>query len=173
MSKLCQDSSENLLDGSLTYGIDGIDGVGKTTLANTLAELTGFKVIHLDDYVDRNRDGYVAHLKIDQLQHDVIESDTFIIEGVCLLSILKRLDVVVDNHIYIKRLSHGLWADEHECEIASDVEEFILREREAIGLLSDAPFMPELPGLAEELIRYHHEFNPHSTADTVFFRNDA
>ncbi len=154
-------------------GVDGLDGSGKTTLAIAIAEDSDIKLIHLDEYLERNKDGYVEKLDYESIRRDLGTKNRYVIDGVCLLSVLEKAAIPIDRHIYVKRMSHGLWADEMECDIEEDIHAFIRKEREALQLLDQTPFMPELPGLVEELFRYHKAYKPQLVADVVYTRNDA
>ena len=99
------DSLVHEIEYSKHIGIDGLDGIGKTTLAKNLHEITKHPTFHLDEYLERNQDGYVEHIKEKELLADISRSPTYIIEGVCLLEIISKLDtanIPRQTHLYKK-----------------------------------------------------------------------
>ena len=124
-------------------------------------------------YLEKNKGGFLEYLKYSDLINDLSISDGFIIDGVCLLKVLDTIDMPVDVLVYVKRMRHGLWADESECEIEGDIEAYLIKERETVQLIAGSEELPETLGLAEEIIRYHSKFLPQSKADIVYERNDC
>lgn len=169
----------------LNIGIDGKDGVGKTKLASELSRYIGIKVISLDDYIEKNQDRYVSALKLNKLSMAFKNVQGIIaIEGVCLLAATKHLGIELDEHIYIKRMNHGLWADEDVCcpkESADKIIEkeeadlLVFLEYEASGEGKDKPSEGDagLSGLTKEIIRYHVEYMPSQIASCIFQVNHA
>jgi hypothetical protein len=95
-------------------GIDGIDGSGKSTLARTVAAEVGWRLFCLDDYLERDRGGFLDFLDYSQLRADVSLEANCVIEGVCLLHALDRAKLSIDALVYVKRRHLGLWAHEDE-----------------------------------------------------------
>ncbi len=165
--------------------IDGTDGVGKTTLALGLQATIGGTVVSLDDFVLKNRGGYVPYLKTAELKA-ALESRTrpCIVEGVCVLAALERVSYKADVFIYVKRLvSYGYWNDEDTCDPTEPVEELIARrawevaalarfEAERSGKVVPEDAEPRLTPLREEIIRYHAHYRPSRHADIAFERMD-
>jgi hypothetical protein len=81
--------------------IDGFPGSGKSTLARDLSAQLAVGVVHLDDYLIRNKGGFVEFLQYPKLKK-VLHRRPLIVEGVCLLEVLKRLDIRVDILIYVE-----------------------------------------------------------------------
>lgn len=157
-------------------GIDGTNGSGKTTLAKELSSSLGYPLLSLDNFLEKNQGGFVEHLKYSELIAEIGSLKSFIVEGVCLLEVLRRLKREVDLLVYIKRQQHGLWADERECEIEGDVEGFIEKEREIVKRLSRLEGSSEKAGtfgLGEEIIRYHASHRPQHKANAILWRNDC
>jgi len=165
--------------------IDGIDGSGKSTLAANLSQSLGVEHLNLDDFVKKEKGNFVKFIDLDKLK-DVIgnSSKLIIIEGVCLLEIISKLNRSIDLLIYIKRISgYGTWYDEDECEISGEIEEFIQKKKEYFKkiCISEAQtkgyeFNEEeflFPTLREEILRYHYKYGPHKKADVIFIRNDC
>ena len=157
--------------GASRIGIDGLNGIGKSTLAGQLAQSIGCEHVAVDDFIEKNRGAYVAHVDTKRLTTLLAGKGQFVIEGVCLLEVLARLNIKLDCFIYYKRLQHGLWADERECVIDGDVNEFLESEREIVRLICKDQKRPESLGLAEEIIRYHAARKPHEVADAIYQRS--
>lgn len=104
-------------------GIDGVDGVGKTTLAFDLARRMAGIRVGLDCYVDQSRDseGYVGLLRIEDLARDVSallrSFPCVVVDGVCLLEALSQAGLTPTKVIYVKKTSlQGIWHDGHHLE---------------------------------------------------------
>lgn len=169
----CEKAILHEVEDTKKIGIDGIDGVGKSTLAGTLANHLGVDHIDIDNYLDKNHGGYLQYLDYKSLETDLAKANGFVLEGVCLLAVIEIIDTKLDTLIYIKRMAHGLWANERECNISGDVNEFIESERDVVNLISGSSDNEESLGLAEEVIRYHDKYRPHEKVDIIFQRNDC
>ena len=156
--------------GHCRIGIDGIDGAGKSTIANRLSESLGLSHLNLDDYLDKENGGFLEHLKYDEIKQHTLKTRHFIIEGVCLLNVLEKIETSIDCLIYVKRMCHNLWADERVCEITEEIEDFINNEKELIGQFQQTESLPGQLGLAGEIIRYHYKYKPHKKADLFYTR---
>jgi len=165
--------------------IDGIDGVGKSTLADKLSVSLGFSSINLDDYVEEEKGNFVDFLNLARLSAAINESkQAIIIEGICLLEVLSKIDRSPDLLIYIKRMSsYGSWRDEEECEITEDIEEFIQKKKQDLKEFCIAEARIEgrefnenefsFPALREEIFRYHYKHSPHKKAGVLFIRKSC
>jgi uridine kinase len=100
-------------------GIDGFDGSGKTYLSHEIGKKLNIPVLNLDDYLIKGKESYVEHLKYKEISEFIEKNkNSFIIEGVCLLDVLKKLHLDLDCLIYIKLLDEdGVWRAEEECDI--------------------------------------------------------
>ena len=155
---------------SRLIAVDGIDGSGKSTLASKLASNLSSAHLNLDDYLEKNRGSFVEYIKYDLLKTKMESVDgPIVIEGVCLLAVLRKLKKDPDLLIYIKRMSdYGWWRDEEICDVTEDIDEFISKEKddlskfaEAMAKIEGKEFNPKecnIPELREEIIRYHYEF---------------
>ena len=153
-------------------GIDGSNGSGKTTLARFVADQLHRRLFSLDDYVDRNKSGFLEFIDYLRLHADVSAEASYVIEGVCLLSALHRAGLATDALVYVKRRHLGLWADEDELEVSEPLEDFLANERKLTAMVNREPEENAELGLAEEVIRYHYESRPHNAADIVYFRDE-
>src|SRR5262245_34233923 len=104
--------------GRLCIGFDGMDGVGKSTLAREMAQRLGASLISLDDHLVKKQNLYVPHIRCDELEAAISASHSpILIEGVCLLAVAHRCGFDVDVLIYMRRLSHnsGIWHNKELC----------------------------------------------------------
>jgi hypothetical protein len=90
--------------GAAIIGVDGYLGVGKTTVATRLSKQTGYSCVHLDDYLVPHKGGFVENLYLPALK-TVIGERPIIIEGLCLLEVLERLQINADFLVYVTGIS--------------------------------------------------------------------
>lgn len=159
--------------GCCHIGVDGTNGAGKSTLAAVLASTLGIYHLNLDDFLVKEQGGFLPYLKYGEIKQKISELDCFVIDGVCLLSVLEKVETSIDCLVYMKRMCHGLWADEEECNVTVDVEEYIKKEKETIRLIERSETTPDTLGLAEEIIRYHDKYKPHQNAEFFYTREDC
>lgn len=152
--------------GAARIGIDGRDGAGKSTLAQEISGALGLPCISLDCFLEEKMDGYVEHIDYPKLKATLEKLEGYVVEGVCLLQVLGRIQLSPSASIYIKRMQHGVWSDENELDISKPVDAVLAEAREAASLFSSSP-VTNL-GLPEEVIRYHDEFRPHDHADFIY-----
>ena len=119
--------------------IDGDDGSGKTPLAHKIADALGAKVISLDNYLHEDGRPYCDQIKYDSLKNDVLSSSQkVVIEGVCALKILAKINVDHDYHIFTKCVVCG----------NRDYDDYLDERR------------PWNRKLARDIILYYREFKP-------------
>lgn len=165
--------------GSCRVGIDGIDGCGKTTLAKYLAEQLKVKLISLDDYLIKNQGSYLKSLRYEAIRMACFTQPRYIVEGVCLLQVLKTTGLEIDTLVYVKRMQHGAWADKRVCDINENVDTFVEGEMKLDEILSarDANHSGNsssaLPRIEEEIIRYHASYKPFTKAAVWYLRDDC
>ncbi|MGC8774635.1 MAG: hypothetical protein ACP5R6_05185, partial [Chlorobaculum sp.] len=143
-------------NGYYLIGVDGRSGVGKSTMAEKLATLSGLSHMNLDDYLDNNQGGFLDYLDYDAIKQKASELGRFVIDGVCLLSVLEKTETSVDCFVYVKKMSYGCWADEADCEVKGDVEVYINKQRHSPirYFIEGAEASLGTLGLDEEIIRY-------------------
>src|SRR5690348_2629622 len=91
-------------------GIDGWTGVGKTTLAKSLAETLGCKTYDLDEALDRDQRNYVSALRLDEIAAALTSpTRVLLVSGVCLRQVLQEVERSADLHIYVKRMATWGW----------------------------------------------------------------
>ena len=77
---------------STVIAIDGIDGSGKSTLSKELSKLLKMVHINLDDYLDKNRGGYINFIDYASLKECIKQAcDLILIDGI-ILSTLKTIN---------------------------------------------------------------------------------
>lgn len=172
--------------GVVVVGVDGRDGVGKTTLARELGESIGATVISLDDFVPEKLGAYVPNLRSNDLASSISSaSRPVIVEGVCLLAALEAVSVDADVLIYVKHVAeNGYWYDHGTCDPEENEEALISRlshEADSWAEL-DAHLSGEsepeegdfgLTPLREEIVRYHCKYRPSVKAQITFLRQSA
>lgn len=116
-----------LVVGLNRIGIDGVDGTGKSFLAEHLGAQLNIPVINRDSHIVQNMGCYVAALRSGEVAEMARRHKRFIVEGVCLLDAIEVADITIDKSIYIKRMHLGLWSDEDDCVFPNGVEAAIVR----------------------------------------------
>lgn len=102
MSKFNQLIEEVKLKHPSIVAVDGDLGVGKTTIANQLSTFLQWPCLHLDSYLLRGKSTFVPSIQYKKLYADLkIERGPIIIEGLCVLAVLKRISVVPDYLIFV------------------------------------------------------------------------
>jgi hypothetical protein len=95
--------------------IDGDPGAGKTTLAKEIARECNAKLVSFDEYLSGNRENYLQQLDYQKLRNDIMAGEgKVVMEGVCALMVLTKIEVRYDVHIFIKRMNGFIgWDFEH------------------------------------------------------------
>lgn len=88
-------SSESL------FAIDGYQGTGKTALAANISATLAIPCVHLDDFLIRNRGGFLDFLRYSELYAALCQRP-LIVEGVCVLAVLHELGIVPDKLVYVQ-----------------------------------------------------------------------
>ena len=87
--------------GASLIAIDGLPGAGKSSLAASLSALLTIRAVHLDDYLAHGCIGFTDYLGYEDLQRALLRRPV-IVEGVCMLDVLDRLDRRPDQFIYLQ-----------------------------------------------------------------------
>jgi len=153
--------------------IDGVPGVGKSTLAETMAKRLKTRPVQLDRFLSRRRDGYVRYINRYRLERSLRGLRTAVVEGVCVLKVLRSVGREPDALIYIKRFSSGRWADEQDFVPTGSLDGHLAAIQAEADAWSGALGGHFNRSLKEEVIRYHVEFNPHHEATHVYVRADT
>lgn len=164
--------------------IDGWDGAGKTTIGGALAERLAAEFVDLDTHLDRDRNGYLEHLRVAELRAAIatgFEGAGRAIVAGCMMDLaLERIGRPADFRIYVMRISgmisnpdaswvknrNVLYGDKSADELIAEEEESVRRwaewERRPVPQGENA-----LPELQRELIRYHKSRRPHDKAHLI------
>lgn len=158
-------------------GVDGIDGVGKTSLAKDM-EKFGYKRISLDDLLKRKSGGYFKFINFELLGKAVEQSSNkLVVEGVLLCKILKELPLAIDYSVYMTDSVWIYdWLEEYQgkyCgltlnEIITNVEQEVERLNRVLSPDSK-PY--KMDGLRKEMYEYSYEYKPWESADVIFRKN--
>jgi replication-associated recombination protein RarA len=81
--------------------IDGYSGVGKTTLAQSVADALGARCLSLDNFIEPLQQVFVDALDSASLSR-ALRARPVIIEGVCMLAALDRVSLKPSLLIYVK-----------------------------------------------------------------------
>ncbi|MGI0011097.1 MAG: hypothetical protein ACREAE_06840 [Nitrosopumilaceae archaeon] len=157
-------------------GIDGKDGVGKSTLAVALANELELELVELDKHLTKNQGGYVDYIRypvLDEILRNAKRLQiSVIVEGICLIKVLERLMLKPDILIYVKRvMPDGFWYDSYYCEPNEKPEELlksIKESNEKAHQLFGSPSKQD--DLKFRIIEYHQEYKPTEMADYFFER---
>ena len=132
--------------------IDGDPGAGKTTLAKEISKATGAKHISFDDYLRGNRENYLQQLRYQKLQQDILEgTGKIIMDGVCALAVVAKIEVKYDFHIFIKGLN-GF--------VGWDFEQY----------LNPKVKLPR-SRLTAEVVMYYRQYKPYQICDCEMSRD--
>ncbi len=157
-------------------GIDGNDGVGKTTLASEIAEKLGLTHIEVDKYLVKDSNGYLKFLDLEKLKADINKNagKKIIIEGVMLYAVLEQIDFKVDEVIYVAKNPFLYdWLDEYSGKfVGLSFDEIIKLEEESVNLVNNIinpnskPY--KMDGFRLEVYEYSYKFRPWEKADIIF-----
>jgi len=158
--------------------LDGVDGVGKSTLGRALASEIGAKFVDLDDFLEKHEDRYLSSLHFDELQ-PAMNQGGVVLAGCLIEAVLSRLDRQSDFRIYVARTARMRsqpemeWIDERDLLCGETPAEDLIAELEESArrwAQGPSPFGGgdgSIPEFQKELIRYHRDFAPHKRADII------
>lgn len=177
---LAQQMLSACAEGAAVFAIDGTDGCGKSTLAVDLSRQLGWKVLHLDDFLEKDKGSYVEHLRHAELREAVRDATRpLIIEGVCMLAVARASTLFPDFVVYVKRRdANGNWRDEQDCASECDDVNTLIDIREQEVRLVHSHLHPGeafegLTAFRREILAYHFAYRPHNYAHAIFTRIDA
>lgn len=148
--------------------IDGVDGVGKSTLARQIAEALSIFHVEVDFFVQKHMGGYIDYIDYDRLGDRIdqvrVSGQGVVVEGICIQQVLKNTGLDSNLSIYVKQIDgDGFWMDQFCLFPPIKAADQVIKERKAKGL----PL-----GHTQEIIQYHYIFRPHEHADFVFVRQE-
>lgn len=164
--KLIKSIEKLFLKSKGIVSIDGVDGVGKSTLASKIAKELSFPLIEIDIFVQEKQSGYIDHIDYNRLKkrirENIIENRLVILEGICIQQVLDKIGLNSFIKIYVKVIdSYGFWMDEIRFFPSDKSADEVIAERKTKGFSL---------GHVEEIIRYHYTCKPHENADYIFER---
>lgn len=164
--KLIKSLKDLSLNSPSIISIDGVDGVGKSTLSCKIAEELCLPNIGIDYFVQEQQGGYIKYIDYDRLSErivrDRISSQTIVVEGICVQQILKKLSLTSDVSVYIKVIDvYGFWMHQMRLFPPGKSADEVINDRKDKGF----PL-----GHEEDIIRYHYTFRPYENADYIFER---
>jgi hypothetical protein len=136
-------------------GIDGDTGSGKTNLSYFLGANLLKNVINLDDFINSRQDSILNALDYTRLKQRISCLKNPIIEGICLLDVLERINIKHDIFIYCKEIS--------------DIENWSSAYR--LDIIEQDDYQRQIEnhqGLDIEIIRYHYYYRPFEKADYIY-----
>ena len=167
-----EDLKDLIPSGSRRIGIDGINGSRKTSTANYLSDQTGIECLHIDDFLIKNQGGFLDYVRYQDLENVLAARETYIIEGICLLQVLEKIQTEIDLLIYLKRYHLGLWADERElCVDPEDAESFLQKERQYAAMITGEADDTGA-SMSDDIVRYHSKYRPQSRAQLIYRWDD-
>lgn len=151
-----------LQDSKSIVSIDGVDGVGKTTLSAKIAKELSLSIIELDDFVQENQDGYVNYIDYDRLLKKIVSNKYSVIEGICVLQVLNKIKIKPDVRVYIKVVDrYGFCNGQIKYYPPDKSADEVINDRKAKGFSV---------GYEADVIHYHYSFKPHENSDFIFQR---
>jgi hypothetical protein len=82
--------------------VDGNLGAGKSHVANRLAADLAIPCVHLDDYMARGLDSFLANVDYEGLKRGIEQYKSgLVIEGICLLAALSRVGCSPDYLVFV------------------------------------------------------------------------
>jgi hypothetical protein len=140
-------------------GIDGAMSIGKSPMARQLGQAIGAEVVELDVFHSHDGAPYVEKIDTDRLRRTLtraLESGPpVVIEGVCLLDVLRRINIDPTVLVFIKPGQRSIAGDFIDPDLTEDD---MLRN---IGT-------GKLAALDREIGLYQRRARPHERADVLF-----
>ncbi|MCI5137221.1 MAG: hypothetical protein D3922_02125 [Candidatus Electrothrix sp. AR1] len=97
-------------------GIDGELGAGKTTLAKMLSNSLDADCIHLDEFLNDSIGSYLQRINYSTLESILkVKKCRLIIEGICLVAVLEKLNLNVDYNIFVRVNYENYSMDSLDC----------------------------------------------------------
>lgn len=154
-----------LLSPTAVIAIDGLNGAGKSWIAERIASKFGWKLIKCDDFIKCGQLPYPNVLDLHALRQalDQQSGKTTVVDSVCLKSILKAIGISAAHHIYVRKRNPDRSLVRSEFYEAFNPAEMIASAKEICCAMGD-----EEPVLDLELVIYHRDYRPLESASIVF-----
>lgn len=149
--------------------IDGVDGVGKSSLAQKMSDESNLQHLEIDNYIQKQQGGYIDHIDYSLLTKSIRQfinaKQGIVLEGVCVQQVLKKINLASTVKIYIRMIDeYGLWMHQMLLFPPDKSADEVIAERKA----------KRFPlGHMEDIIRYHYTFKPYESADYIFERQKS
>jgi len=186
-----KDLEEHLLALELPRGsritIDGLDGSGKTYLAQALADKLRYRHLEIDRFLNKKQGGFLDQIRYSELGDALQQADagsSTVVEGCCIQEVMKRVGRVPELKIYVKEVDvkqmdgerTERWTNGDFLTKYDNPQDAIAGEEEGLSefqtlILEEQGQADTLPCLQKELIQYHFQYLPHKTADLIFARS--
>ncbi len=175
------------LPGGSLITVDGMDGSGKTYLAQALADKLRYRHVEIDRFLNQKQGGFLEQIRYDELGDalpEVHAGSSTVVDGCCIQEVMKRVGRVPELKIYVKKVDVKQvdgerteeWTNGNFLSKYDNPQDAIAGEEE--GLREYQTLFPEeqgqadtLPCLQKELIHYHFQYRPHETAELIFARS--
>lgn len=149
----------NLYKNKSVIAIDGDTGTGKSNLSYFIGSKLAIKVINFDDFVSPKQDCYVNAMNLGILRQLIslfYRIKPLVVEGVCLIEILEKLNIQYDILIYAREVSEttGNWSASYRLDIE---DENILKR-----------VLNECRGADVDIVKYHYKYRPFEKADYIY-----
>lgn len=154
------------LKSASIISIDGVDGVGKSTLACKFSKELGFSHIEIDTFVHEEQGGYLDYIDYTQLTvmigQTLTEKQGIILEEICVQQVLKKFYLKSKVKVYIKMIDkYGFRMDQIRFFPTDKSADEIIAERREKGFQL---------GHIEDITRYYYTFKPHEGEDYILER---
>lgn len=159
-------STQPLNTPNLIVSIDGVVGAGKTTFAYKMLAQFGGNILSVDDYLTPSHGSYLQWIKFRQMKLDFEKlkhrsKSLIVIEGICILAVLQKIDITPDLKVYLRRIDQsGSWVDSHLCEEFDHLED-------KLQWMQQFERHTNVGSYDREIAQYHIQHKPISNADFV------
>lgn len=162
----------------IIVGIDGTDGVGKTSLAKDIEKL-GYKRISLDDFLLKKSGGYYKFIDFKAIGKVIkaFSNNKIVIEGVLLQKILEKVPLTVNYTVYITDCVWIYdWLEEYQGKYygltLKEIITIVEQEVEHINrVLNPGTKHYKMDGLRKEVYEYSYEYKPWDNAHAILCKN--
>jgi hypothetical protein len=168
--------------------VDGVDGSGKSYLACELSKSSKYAYFDIDgSYLIPNNGKFIEFINYKKLKSDInyflASGHVVVIDCICSTLILKKIDLIADVKIYVKKTIVGEWRDGKLLNYSRNVEDVLAEKRKIsqeleydeanIGGREPEIFNFSEENMKDEILRYHFEYQPENNADIIFEREKA